>query len=268
MEKQKSYWAGNVKFLRVREKISQDEMSQILGITRAKLAAHETGTTKNPTVQDLMAVSAHFKLSIDTLLKVNLAIVGEMKIRQLQAGNDEYMTGTNLRILPITVDKQNKENGEYVPIKAKAGYQAGYSDPSYIKELPKLGLPNLPLGKTYRMFPTEGDSMLPIPEGSEIVTTYIENWKEIKPGTLCIVILKGNQDFVFKKVTVQEDNSFLLSSLNPIYDPYTVSAEHVMELWKYYSYYSKDIPVVGENAEMSRMISEIYQSIVVTRNEK
>lgn len=56
---------------------------------------------------------------------------------------------------------------------------------------------NLLWGGTYRMFPTTGDSMLPIPEGSDVVARYVQDWKTLKPDRHCIVILKGEQDFVF-----------------------------------------------------------------------
>ncbi|MNR31246.1 hypothetical protein D3C85_1487450 [compost metagenome] len=77
--------------------------------------------------------------------------------------------GGNLRVLAITVDRDNKENTEHVPVKAQGGYRAGHNDPEFIVTLPKFNFPNLPKGGSYRMFPTSGDSMLPIPEGSDVI---------------------------------------------------------------------------------------------------
>lgn len=141
------------------------------------------------------------------------------------------MRGTQIRVLAISVYKKNRENMEYVPIKAKAGYHSSFNDPCFISELPKFTFPNLPKGGTYRMFPTTGDSMLPIPERSDIITRYIEDWTSIRPDTLCIVILKGEQDFVFKQVTVQNDKTVLLKSLNNLYEPYQVPMDEVLEIW-------------------------------------
>jgi phage repressor protein C with HTH and peptisase S24 domain len=151
------------------------------------------------------------------------------------------MTGSKIRVLAITVDKNEKENTEYVPIRARAGYMAGYSDPEYIAQLPKFSLPNLPKSGTFRMFPTTGDSMLPIPENSDIIAQYVQDWKSLKPDTPCIVILKGEQDFVFKLVTVQ-GRQVLLRSLNPAYEPYTVSASDILEIWKYYKHQTGTLP--------------------------
>ena len=222
--------------------MSQEELSAVLDVSRNKLQALESGKTVNPSALDFIKFSDFFKVSIDTLLKVDLLKLGELKLKELLAGNDVYMTGSKIRVLAITVDKDNRENAEYVPVKAKAGYMAAYNDPEFIAGLPKFSLPDLPRSGTFRMFPTTGDSMLPIPEGSDVIAQYVEDWKSLKPGTACIVILKGQQDFVFKLVTVQADGNVLLVSLNRNYTPYTVKGEDILELWKYYKHQTGTLP--------------------------
>jgi len=213
-----------------------------LGLTRAKLAAIEAENTKSPQPEDYLNFSEFFKISIDTLLKVDLSKLGELKLRELEAGNDVYIRGGNLRVLAISVDPANNENVEYVPVKAKAGYMAGYNDPEFIAALPKYSIPNLPAQGTFRIFPSVGDSMLPVPEGSDIIAQYVANWAEIKPDTPCIVILKGQQDFVFKMITLHSNGTFRLKSLNPAYKPYTVAVSDVMEIWRFYAYTSREFP--------------------------
>lgn len=240
---QKIFFNTNLKILRERKKLSQENLALYLGITRAKLAALEAGNTKAPQPEDYLRISDFFKISIDTLLKIDLRLLGELKIRELEAGQDVYIKGGNLRVLAISVDKSNNENVEYVPIKAKAGYTTGYHDPQFIATLPKYTLPQLPKHGTYRIFPTTGDSMLPIPENSDIVARYMPNWLDIKPGTLCIVVLKTQQDIVFKMVHIVADNQHLeLHSLNPLYAPYIVPMEEVAEIWQFYSFSSKNLP--------------------------
>jgi len=238
---QKIFWSDNLKFLRTRKKLSQDQVAEKLGIKRPKLNAHENGITKNPPLEDLLIFSAFYQIAVDTLLKIDLSKISELKLRELEAGNDIYITGGKLRVLAITVNSSNKENIEYVPAKAKAGYKDGCKDPEYIAELPKGNLPNLPGTGTFRMFPTTGDSMLPIPEGSDIIGKYVEVWTQLKANTPCIVILK-DQDFVFKMVTVQDNGTFILTSSNPVYEPYRVEAADVLEIWAYHSFHSKRIP--------------------------
>ncbi|MCF8450329.1 MAG: helix-turn-helix domain-containing protein [Taibaiella sp.] len=238
----KLFFHSNIRLLRERKKMSQEEVSLELDLSRNKLQALESGKTVNPSAMDMIKFSEYFKVSVDSLLKVDLLKLGELKLKELMTGNDVYMTGSGIRVLAITVDKNNRENTEYVPVKAKAGYRAGYNDPEYIAALPKFSLPNLPKTGTFRMFPTTGDSMLPIPENSDVIAQYVQDWKNLKPNTPCIVILKGEQDFVFKLVTVQSNNEVLLKSLNRNYTPYTVNSEDILEIWKYYKHQTGTLP--------------------------
>jgi len=268
MANQNFYWAANLKFLRNRKKMSQEAMAEKLDIARSKLAMHESGAVKNPPLDDLVKISNYFKISIDTLLKIDLSKLGELKMRELEAGNDVYMSGSNLRVLALTVDRKNKENIEFVPLKAKAGYLNGYNDPEYIAQLPKFSMPQLPDNKTFRVFPTEGDSMLPIPENCLVITEYVPDWKQLN-ATPCIVIMRNEQSFLFKIVTIDESKgTVLLHSLNPAYEDKVVPANDVAELWKYHSYITDVIPASETiMQELLRTVNEIKIDVQgLTRN--
>src|SRR3546814_7467339 len=112
-----------------------------------------------------------------------------MRIRDWSSDVCSSDLGGNLRVLAISVDKSNNENVEFVPVKAKAGYASGgYSDPEYIAGLPRFSIPNLPRNGTYRIFPITGDSMLPVPDGSEVTGRFIEDWRALKTDTPCVVV--------------------------------------------------------------------------------
>lgn len=243
MNPSKIFFHSNIRFLRERKKMSQEEMSRALDVSRNKLQALESGKTVNPVSADLVKFSEFFKISIDSLLKVDLKKLGEYKLKELLSGHDVYLSGSQIRVLAISVDKQNKENTEYIPVKAKAGYRAGYNDPEYIASLPKFSLPNLPRNGSFRMFPISGDSMLPIPENSEVIAQYVLDWNSLKADTPCIVILKNEQDFVFKLLTMDIKNGqALLKSLNRQYEPYRVELHDILEIWKYYKHQTSCIP--------------------------
>ncbi len=261
MTDQNVFFSGNIKLLRERKKMTQEALANKLNITRKKLFALESGQTKTPQIADIINFSRYFKMSVDTLLAIDLAKLSQTKLQALEIGDDIYASGANLRVLAVSVDKSNTENIEYVPVKAKAGYATAYSDPEFIASLPKYSFPNLPKGNTYRVFPTIGDSMLPIPEGSEVIAQYITDWEMIKSGTPCIVILKGNQDFVFKLVTVQDDGTLLLKSLNDLFRPYTVEVNEVAEIWKYHKHQTDMLP--GKQDE----IQEIKGLLIQLMNE-
>lgn len=242
MASQEIFWSVNIKFLRTRLKLSQEALAERLGISRVKLNAHESGRTANPTIDDMINFSEYFRMSIDSLLKMDLTKLSGQKIKDLEQGSELFMKGSQIRVLAITVDREDVENIEYVPVQAKAGYRSGYADPEFLAKLPRFNLPTVPKNGTFRMFPTVGDSMLPVPEGADIITRYVQDWTTLKPETPCIVILKGDQDFVFKQVTIHKDGTMLLQSFNKQYFAYTVPISEVIELWEYYSFHSKALP--------------------------
>lgn len=262
MEAAKVFFNSNIRFLRQKKKLSQDRLAQLLSFTRSKYTALENGKTSNPTLVDLIAIAEYFRVPLDTLLKEDLSKWREFDLRKLEIGTHEHVNGKNMRVLSITVDSNNKENLEYVPVKAKAGYAAGYADPEFLAALPKFTLPNLPREGTYRMFPTTGDSMLPIPERSDVIAKYVQDWMGIKPYTLCIVILKGEQDFVFKQVKVLDDG-LLLQSLNTSYEPYTVHFSEVLEVWQYLKHQTDMVPPMETDLqEIKRMLRDMQQRLI------
>lgn len=266
---QNIFFNTNLKYLRERKRLNQEKLAQILAITRSKLAALEAGTTKAPPPEDYVNISAFFHISIDTLLKIDLRKLGEFKVRELEAGNDIYIKGGNLRVLAVSVDGTDKENVEYVPIKARAGYASGgYSDQEYIAELPKYNIPNLPRTGTYRTFPITGDSMLPFPDGADITGRFVQDWHTLKPGTLAIVVLSGTQDIVFKSITLSEGGNLECRSLNELYAPYTVPAGEVREIWEYYAYTTREVP--KGTADMDRVLNalEEIKSLVSTKTKR
>ena len=273
MINQNFFWSTNIKFLRNRKKLSQDQLAVELTISRAKLNAHENGHSKNPPLEDLVRFADYFNITIDTLLRINLSKLSELKLRNLEAGNDIYLSGRQIRVLATTINQQNNENIEWVPIKAKAGYLAGYNDLDFISKLPKFSMPNLPVGKTYRLFPTKGDSMLPVPEDSYVIGEYVEDWLTLKKDTPCIVVVKG-QDIVFKLMDLSDTprtHRLYLKSLNVRYSPYEIEAVDVLEVWKFYGYISDTMPEQLNLQEMTYAINDMkmdLQKLVKTQELK
>ena len=241
MEKSKNFFPTNLKFLRERRKLTQQELAREFTFTRSKVNALESGQTKAPAIQDLIKCSDFFKMSVDTILRVDLQKLGELQLRDLEAGNDVYLSGSHVRVLATTVNDHNEENIEMVPLKAKAGYLAGYGDPVYLGSLPVFRLPNLDTNKKYRMFQTEGDSMLPIPDGAYVIGSYLSDWR-LGKETACIIVT-ATEGISFKSVNfLPGRRAFQLRSLNPVYTPYEVGAEEVREIWKFEYYMTDELP--------------------------
>ena len=233
----------NLRFLRMRRHRTQDVVATELGITRSTLNNYESGVVVNPTLELLVKFSKYFKVSIDTLVKIDLTKLGESQLSELEKGNDVYITGSRLRVLATTIDSSNKENIEMVSQKARAGYKSGYADPEFIKKLPVFQLPILLNDRKYRMFQISGDSMNPIPDKSWVIGEYLENWYDIKDGQ-AYIILTLDDGIVFKLVNnnLRKKKSLELISLNKEYKPYEIHANEVKEVWKFCNYISTELP--------------------------
>ena len=256
------YFSNNIRQLRNRRKRTQDVVAGELGMSRSTLNSYENGSIKNPTLESLMLFSKYFRLSIDTMVKVDLSKLSDFQLSELEKGNDIYITGSRLRIIATTVDSQNRENIEVVPIKAKAGYKNGFADPEFIKKLPTFQLPLLLSDRKYRMFQISGDSMLPIPDKSWVIGEYLENWYDIKDGE-AYILLTQEEGLVFKIAHnhLRKKKSLLLKSLNTIYNPYELHVGEIREVWKFCNYLSNELP------DNSMMKDELLSKILKLEKE-
>jgi transcriptional regulator with XRE-family HTH domain len=237
------FLGSNIKFLRNRKGLTQEAFANDIGITRSTLNNYENTNVLNPTAELLVNFSKYFNVSVDILLKTDLTQLSQKAMEDLEKGYDVFTTGTKLRVLATTVDRNNNENVELVSIRAKAGYVNGYGDLEYVKKLPVFQLPFLSRERKYRTFQITGDSMLPIPDKSYVIGEYIQNLNELKDGVACIVVTVDD-GVVFKIVSnlIKESKSLLLSSLNPLYEPYEVVINKIKEVWKFTHYISSELP--------------------------
>lgn len=226
------YIHQNLKILRKRKGMTQQEVATAIEINRSSLAGYESQI--QPDLALLIKFSDFFNVTIDTMVKVDLSKMSERQLRELDNGMDAYYSGNKLRVLATTVDSQNRDNIEVVGLRAKASYLAGYADPEFISELPMANLPFLERSKKYRVFQVDGDSMLPIRDKSWVVGEYIDDWTSLKDGQQYIIVTES-EGVVFKTAynKIKQQGILLLTSLNPQYKPFEVEAADVKEVWKY-----------------------------------
>ncbi|MBR9846679.1 MAG: LexA family transcriptional regulator [Algicola sp.] len=215
--------AKNIKHLRSLKKLSQEALAEELNITRSRIGSYEENRS-SPTIEVLIKLSDYFKIPIDILLRNDLT----------KSKDSSFIEIGNQRVLfPITVDSDDENLIEVVPVKASAGYLAGYDDPEYIEQLQKIKLPFLPTGK-HRAFPIKGDSMLPMKDGSFVIGRFIEDRQDIKTGKTYVLVTL-NDGMVYKRVinNIELNNSLLLISDNKIYNGYSVPMSEVLEVWEF-----------------------------------
>ncbi len=229
-----TFFAQNLIFLRntLENKVSQQRLADELGLKKSTLAAYESGRAE-PRYEELVRLSRFFGVTVDELLSKDLT----QAARQLR---DQ----SSLRVLVTTVDSQNHENIEFVPVRAMGGYAEGYGDVDFISDLPIFQVPFLPTDRKYRAFPYEGDSMPPLRDGAVVFGEYIDQWSAVKNGTICLVVTK-DEGVVLKKVFnyLEEKQVLVLKSLNERYAPYPVRRDDIQELWRFAGYFEKEFPI-------------------------
>jgi transcriptional regulator with XRE-family HTH domain len=254
--------SSNLKLLRKRKGLTQDEAAEQMGISRTKVNAYENEHSE-PTIDSLIMLATFYGMNVDTLIKVDLSQLSDKQMEELENGYDSFITGSKIRVLTSTVDSQDRENIEMVSAKAKAGYTAGYNDPDFIAKLPTFQLPFLSKERKYRTFQLEGDSMYPIKDKSYVIGEFVQNWIDIKDGQ-AYIILTSDDGIVFKVVfnNIKKDKTLLMHSLNPAFKDYEIKINQVREIWKFVSYFSNELPDMnGTRQELLDAISALETKI-------
>ena len=248
--------AENLKHLRAKHGMSQQELSAKMEVTRTSLSDYERGHTQMSN-ETLVKVSEIFDVSLDVLMK-----------KKISFEDLEIARNKDLRILAISVDGHNRSNIELVDTKAEAGYLEYYGDPQYIRDLPKISVPGIPEG-TYRGFEIHGDSMLPLQSGSIVICSYIESFANIKPNATYVVI-SSSDGVVYKRVRPDhKKKSLTLISDNPIFPAYQIGFGDVQEIWQYFAHLSfQDINTSFQQyyqdniQEMHKKINEMHSVLI------
>ena len=222
-----SYAGKNLKYIRKQREWTQEELANQLQIKRSLVGAYEEERAA-PRLEVQEAICALFNISLEEFLFQDLSEKGNV-------GGDSGAGMSYLdRRRSMKMDKSSSSAPivPFVPVKAAAGYLAGYADPEFLDELNTFTLPMLAPGD-YRAFEIIGDSMLPTPSGSVIVGEKVDSFKDVKNSNTYIVV--SNADgVVYKRIITNDDNKDKLTLLsdNPLYEPYQVNSQDIVEIWK------------------------------------
>ena len=222
-----SYAGKNLKYIRKQREWTQEEMANQLQIKRSLVGAYEEERAE-PRLEVQEAICALFNISLEEFLFQDLSQKGE-------SGSEAGAGMSYLdRRRSMKMDKSSSAAPivPFVPVKAAAGYLAGYADPEFLDELNTFTLPMLAPGD-YRAFEIIGDSMLPTPSGSVIVGEKVDSFKDVKNANTYIVV--SNADgVVYKRIITNDDHKDKLTLLsdNPLYEPYQVNSQDIVEIWK------------------------------------
>lgn len=242
--------------------LTQEQMSVHVGIKRSLLGAYEEGRA-DPRISNLLKFAEIFNLPVDQLISYDLT-----KNPSFPETSAPQKPSDHLKVLSITVDKNDRENIELVPQKAAAGYLNGYADPEYIEELPRFQLPMLPGNVTYRAFEISGDSMLPLRSGTIVIGQYVEDVASLKNGKTYVLVTR-DEGIVYKRVYKYSDNRelFCLASDNRQYSTYDVNGKDFLEIWEAKAFISTELPDPDDEGEitlkkLAEIVLDLQQEII------
>ncbi|MGI4883975.1 MAG: S24 family peptidase [Janthinobacterium lividum] len=148
-----------------------------------------------------------------------------------------------LRVLTVTVDKDDEENTVLFPREAQAGYPTRMNDAVYLKDMKPYHIPGFE-GGSYRAFEVDGLSMAPTFGNRDIVVcSYVDRWHLLKPWECYVVVTQEN--LLLKRigdVITDRRGTVELFSDNPGYDPYTLPVSDLVQLWQVRGYLSTAVP--------------------------
>jgi transcriptional regulator with XRE-family HTH domain len=241
----------NLKYLRKLRGLTQEEFAGKIGIKRSLLGAYEEERAE-PRIDVLELVGEIFKLSLDELLLKDLSdtrgsYLAKRRAQKLVAGTNEI---------------------QFVPLKAAAGYLAGYADPEFIDELNTFTLPMLAPG-AYRAFEIVGESMMPTASGSIIVAEKVDSPDDVKSNQTYIVVSR-NEGIVYKRIlkNPKAKNKLTLVSDNPTYQPYNINTGDIIELWKATLIISKtNTQQRWDVNQLANLVSNLQEQVTNLKNK-
>jgi transcriptional regulator with XRE-family HTH domain len=250
------HFASNIRFLRQKYQLSQQQVSEQLDIPRTTLGDYERGHTE-PNIETLLRIAELYQVSVELLMRFDLA-----------DGQTEIQEKKGLRILSTTTDSKGKSNIELVRTRAYAGYLESFDDPEFIKELPRMHIPGLK-GSYYRAFEISGDSMAPMESGSVVICSYVEKIKDIVPGKTYVVVSRQN-GLVYKRLFPENKSRTLrLVSDHPDYPPVSIPMEDLTEIWQYRAHISFSDPLDHfkdwsefQFSDLVKKVNEIHKEVV------
>ncbi|MFM7839773.1 MAG: helix-turn-helix domain-containing protein, partial [Chitinophagaceae bacterium] len=105
----------NLRYLRKLRDLTQEEFAHKLSIKRSLLGAYEEERAE-PRIEVLEQVSDLFKLTLDDLL-----------VKDLSEPRGNYLAKRRAQKMAAAINQIY-----FVPVKAAAGYLAGYEDPAFL----------------------------------------------------------------------------------------------------------------------------------------
>lgn len=251
--------------------LSQEAWAPMISVSRATLAAIETGR-QFPTIETITEIVKKYHSELP-FVTYDWLIDGTIEQPSKGKGKkSEVAVVKEVYQMPkvVTVDSAGDENVLFVPVRARAGYLNGYADETYIQTLPTYRLPGLNNG-TFRMFEVGGLSMHPTFDDHDIIITqWVENPNDVRDDRIYVVVTKSD-GVVVKRVLnrIAKEGKLILKSDNykhrEEYPPIVVEPSEIVEIWYGIAYMSRQM---RPPAEMYTRMIDIEARVTLLEHNK
>lgn len=225
----------NVKEIREKLRLSQQELADKTGIPKDRIAKWEQGKG-SPKVEDSAILKKFFEEDVP---------------RELNEKSESYGLSEGTELIESLHDAKDylskrralKTNDEVlmvplVPVKAQAGYAKGYGNTDFVQKLKTYPiLPGIdPHGADWRYFEVEGDSMEEtFKQGQYILASQVikEDWRDIS-NFYVYVIITDDKVMIKRLAKVKgKDYWAAISDNEDKHRQFRLPVADVKELWKY-----------------------------------
>jgi len=253
------FFSSNLRYLRRVHNLTQEALAKHLGVSLKKIGSYEEERA-TPKLEPLIEIANFFSVSLEEFINQDLSV----EIKDTSTSDlpelKKYAAAERLRILSITLDRNENEYIELVRLDSEEDYIKGYSDIDFVAGLPKCQLPALPLNHTYRAFEIS-DSFLAAPTNSIVVGEFIADWNELKDNEPCIIVSE-NTGIAFRKIKnrITQNDTLLLEDTNGQFSSYSILVEDIEEIWRFAAYISLDFPEVPTQINQLRKTMQNLKS--------
>lgn len=260
-----NYFHQNARVLRSITGKNQAEMGASIGFGRSSWGNYETGVSQ-PSLEDTFRIAQYFGITVGQLLEVDLSKNVNLIAKKRWSKKEDFVNpNVNPSVNPkvdfkqlehqkfivsepdqelvkhrmpqvITVDTMGNENVVFVPVRARAGYLNGYSDPKFMEKLPAYRLPGLNMG-TFRLFEVQGESMYPtFHSGDIVIGSFVEQLRDVRDDRIYVVMTKHDGVVVKRALNrIEKDGKLILKSDNykdrDQYPALVVNPQDILEVW-------------------------------------
>lgn len=270
-----TFLSTNLKFLRKKFRKSQSDIGFQLNKAHTSIGNWEKGISE-PSLAEVDEIARIFEIMPSDLLYTDLSIVqvsdnkkGDGKRNLVQENmQDEVQVKAqigpksghllNIPLEPdytrlsipkvITVDSAGNENVVYVPVKARAGYLAGFSDPKFIEKLAVYRLPGYNNG-TYRIFEVDGVSMFNTLQDKDRCIARWSQVSEIRDDRVYVLITRNDGILIKRCINRFKEGKVICKSDNNHsgeYPPIVLELSEIIEVWYVVERWTRQLPPPGE----------------------